>query len=94
MVETSRETRSRVNIPDAALGGLFFCSRIQALVLVDNAEKTLRPSMIYMNQHSGMELREGLKHGVALAGMNASLLLSSRRITGGVSVRVKDPLWK
>jgi len=94
MVETTREMRSKVNIPDTAVGGLSFCSQMQALVLVDNAGKALRPAMIYMDQRSGKDLRKWLKHGLTLAGMNASLLLSSLRITGGVSASVKDQLWK
>src|SRR5262249_415906 len=47
-----------------------------------------------MDNRAVEEHREGLKHGLRIAGMNAFKLLNSLRITRAVAASVKDPVWK
>lgn len=94
MAETTWRVMAESGVSPGSLGGLSFCSQMQAFVPVDRNGRALRPAMIYMDQRSGRELTEGLRHGFKVAGMNAGKLLSSLVVTGGVSASVKDPVWK
>lgn len=85
---------SRNRLSPGKIGGITFCSQMQALVLVDQLGRALRPAMIYMDQRAGKEMKETIGDGIKVAGVNLVKLLISIRETGAVNASVKDPVWK
>ncbi len=94
MGSTTRCLLERTGVPGSAIAGISFCGQMQGLALVDDAGEPVRPCMSYLDQRASAEKRRGLERGIRIAGMDASRLLPSLAITGGVSASVKDPLWK
>ena len=74
--------------------GISFCSQMQGLVLVDKEGNCVRNPMSYMDQRAREELKEGIAHGVQVAGAELTKLLKYLKYTGAVSSSVKDPIWK
>lgn len=74
--------------------GISFCSQMQGLVLVDKEGNCVRHPMSYMDQRAREELKEGIAHGIKIAGAEVTKLLKYLRYTGAVSSSVKDPIWK
>lgn len=91
---TTRYLLRTSSISPETIKGISFCSQMQGLVLVDKNGQALRPAMSYMDQRAEEEYKQGIIHGLKIAGLNARKLLYSLWITGGVSASVKDPLWK
>ncbi len=94
MCTTTKEVLLRSGITSDKIAGLSFCSQMQGLVLVDKEGNPVRPAMSYMDQRAGNELRQGMAHGLKVAGCNIIKLLKSLYITGAVAASVKDPVWK
>lgn len=94
MYLTTRQVLKSSQIAPEKIAGLSFCSQMQGLVLVDKQGSPLRPAMSYMDQRAGSELKEGMAHGIRIAGCNVRKLLKSLHITGAVAASVKDPVWK
>lgn len=94
MCSTTKEVIEKSGIAPSSIDGISFCSQMQALVLVDKQGLPVRRAMSYMDQRSGKQLKEGMAHGLQIAGANVVKLLKSLKITGAVSASVKDPLWK
>lgn len=94
MGETSREVMWKTGVDPGLIRGVSFCCQMQGLVVVDSSGRALRPAMSYMDQRGLEQQRKGLRHGLTVEGMNLPKLLTSLRLTGGVSASVKDPLWK
>ena len=94
MGATTRKLLARAGLNPRDIAGISFCSQMQGLVLVDQEGKPLRRAMSYMDQRAVEELREGMSHGVQVAGVNIFKLLQSIRETGAVAASVKDPVWK
>jgi xylulokinase len=94
MCRTTRALFEKADVTPQEVQGLSFCSQMQGLVLVDLAGSALRRPMSYLDQRSKAEIREGMAHGVQIAGANVVKLARSLVITGAVSSSVKDPVWK
>ena len=94
MCQATQALLETVSSPPEAIAGISFCSQMQGLVLVDEAGVPVRRPMSYMDQRAKRELREGMAHGVQIAGANVGKLLKSLAISGAVSTSVKDPVWK
>lgn len=94
MVATTRELLAKTVVDPRHIAGVSFCSQMQGLVLVDADGEPIRPMMSYMDQRAGAEQREGIGHGLRVAGMNVFKLMKSLRETGAVAASVKDPVWK
>ena len=94
MRSTTRELFAASDVRPEQVAGLSFCSQMQGLVLVDREGRPVRRPMSYMDQRAREELRQGIAHGIQIAGANVGKLLTSLRLTGAVSSSVKDPLWK
>ena len=91
---TTRKLLARTGTDPRSIAGISFCSQMQGLVLVDHNGRPVRRMMSYMDQRAQDELREGMSHGLQIAGVNVIKLLKSIRETGAVSASVKDPVWK
>ena len=91
---TTRRLLARTGTAPGSIVGISFCSQMQGLVLVDQEGRPLRRMMSYMDQRAVEELREGMAHGLQIAGVNIFKLLRSIHETGAVAASVKDPVWK
>jgi xylulokinase len=67
---------------------------MQGMVLVDGEGHAVRRPMSYMDQRARKEIKNGMAHGIQIAGANIVNLVRSLVITGAVSSSVKDPVWK
>ena len=76
------------------IAGISFCSQMQGLVLTDENGVPVRRPMSYMDQRAVRERKEGMAHGLQIAGSNAFKLVKSLMISGAASTSVKDPVWK
>ena len=94
MCSTTRRLLAKTGIDPRTIAGISFCSQMQGLVLVDETGRPVRRMMSYMDQRAGKELREGMAHGLQIAGANVIKLLRSIKETGVVAASVKDPVWK
>ncbi len=94
MCNTTKKALSEAGVSGDDISGISFCSQMQGLVLVDKDGKALRRSMSYMDQRAEAELKEGIAHGLQIAGANVFKLLKSLKITGAVAASVKDPVYK
>lgn len=95
MCVTTRTVFEKVPyIKKEQIEGISFCSQMQGLVLVDKEGKCVRHPMSYMDQRAREELKNGIAHGVKIAGAEVTKLLKYLRYTGAVSSSVKDPIWK
>ncbi len=74
--------------------GISFCSAMQGLVLVDKDGNCIRRPMTYMDQRAREELKNGIAHGVQVAGAEVTKALKYLYYTNAVSSSVKDPIWK
>lgn len=94
MCVTTKELLERTGIEKERVQGISFCAQMQAVVLVDKDGNHLRNSMGYMDQRGTEQIEKLMYQGLKVAGMNASKLLKSLKITGAVSGSVKDPVYK
>lgn len=94
MCSTTKKVLEENNIDADSIKGVSFCSQMQGLVLVDRDGKPVRRAMNYMDQRAKEELKQGMGHGLQIAGVNAYKLLRSLSVTGAVAASVKDPVWK
>ncbi|MGI6772473.1 MAG: carbohydrate kinase [Clostridiales bacterium] len=94
LCKTTGIALEKAGIKPEDISGISFCSQMQGLVLVDKDGKALRRSMSYMDQRAEKELKEGIAHGLQIAGANVFKLLKSLKITGAVAASVKDPVYK
>ncbi|HKL59322.1 MAG TPA: FGGY-family carbohydrate kinase [Sphaerochaeta sp.] len=92
--KSTKEVLAKSGIDPSLIAGISFCSQMQGLVLVDEQGNALRNAFSYLDQRSTKELKEGLAHGLQVAGANVFKLLYSLAITGAVATSVKDPVWK
>jgi len=94
MATTTKQVLLQSNIESSLIRGISFCSQMQALVLVDSQGNALRNAFSYLDQRATNELKEGMAHGLTIAGANIVKLLISLAITKAVATSVKDPVWK
>ncbi|HWQ79557.1 MAG TPA: FGGY-family carbohydrate kinase [Anaerovoracaceae bacterium] len=94
MCSTSKKLLADAGVKPSEVAGISFCSQMQGLVLVDKNGVPVRKPMSYMDQRAGKEIREGLTHGVQIAGANIFKLAKSLIITRAAPTSVKDPVWK
>lgn len=94
MCATTRRVLADNDIAPELIQGLSFCAQMQGLVLVDQEGHPIRRAMSYMDSRARKELKEGMAHGLQIAGANIFKLIKSLRITGAVAASVKDPVWK
>ncbi|MBQ6315494.1 MAG: FGGY-family carbohydrate kinase [Mogibacterium sp.] len=97
----AESTKEIFNDPDISgriepsdIAGISFCSQMQGLALVDKDGVPVHRPMSYMDQRAKDEIKKGIAYGVQIAGANVLKLVQSLMITGAVSSRVKDPVWK
>ncbi len=94
MCTTTKKLFDITGIKPSEIAGISFCSQMQGLVLVDKNGITVRKPMSYMDQRAVKEIKEGMVHGIQVAGGNAFKLVKSLIISGAASTSVKDPVWK
>jgi xylulokinase len=94
LCEGTREVLATAGCRPDDVRAISFSSQMQGLVLVDGAGRPVRPAMSYLDGRAMSQYRRGIKSGLKVAGLRASLLVPSLVITGGVSASVKDPVWK
>ena len=94
MCNTTKQVLEENYISPDSIQGISFCSQMQGLVLVDREGKPVRRAMSYMDQRAKEELKQGMAHGIQIAGVNIYKLFRSLTITGAVAASVKDPVWK
>ncbi|MGN0567162.1 MAG: FGGY-family carbohydrate kinase [Acutalibacteraceae bacterium] len=91
---TTNRLMNSTSIKADEIAGISFCSQMQGLVLVDKDGVPVRKAMSYMDQRAKKQVKEGMAHGIQIAGANVFRLLKSLQITGAVAASVKDPVWK
>ncbi len=91
---TTKKLMSSTDITADQIAGISFCSQMQGLVLVDSNGVPVRKAMSYMDQRAKKQVKEGIAHGIQIAGANVFKLLKSLQITGAVAASVKDPVYK
>ena len=91
---TTNRLMNSTSIKADEIAGISFCSQMQGLVLVDKDGVPVRKAMSYMDQRAKKQVKEGMAHGIQIAGANVFRLLKSLQITGAVAASVKDPIWK
>ncbi|GAB1476863.1 xylulokinase [Bacillota bacterium] len=94
MCSTTKKIFDQTEIKASQVAGISFCSQMQGLVLVDKEGRAVRRPLSYMDQRARKEIKEGMAHGIQIAGANIVKLLKSLIITRAVSSSVKDPIWK
>jgi xylulokinase len=94
MCSTTKKLFADTAIKPSEIAGISFCSQMQGLVLADRNGIPVRRPMNYMDQRAGREIKEGLAHGIQIAGANIYKLVKSLIITRAASTSVKDPVWK
>ena len=94
MCQTTRRLFTLTDIKPSDISGISFCSQMQGMVLADREGNAVRRPMSYMDQRARKEIKDGMAHGIQIAGANIVNLLRSLKITGAVSSSVKDPVWK
>ncbi len=94
MCSTTRRLFEHTEIGPSQVSGISFCSQMQGLVLVDREGIPVRRPMSYLDQRAMRERKEGMAHGIQIAGANIFKLAKSLRISKAASTSVKDPVWK
>jgi len=94
MCSTTKKLFDSADVKPSDIKGISFCSQMQGLVLVDESGSAVRSPMSYMDQRAVREIKEGISHGIQVAGANVFKLVKSLIITGAASISVKDPVWK
>ncbi|WP_127530964.1 xylulokinase [Paenibacillus kobensis] len=94
MCRTTRQVLRDSQIPADLIRGISFCAQMQGLVLVDQDGNPVRHAMSYMDHRAVQEHRDGIRHGLRIAGLNARKLIRSLITTRAVAASVKDPVWK
>lgn len=95
MCSTTRTVFEKVpTVSKEQIEGISFCSAMQGLVLVDKEGNCIRRPMTYMDQRARDEIKDGIAHGVQVAGAEVTKCLKYLYYTGAVSSSVKDPIWK
>ena len=94
MCESTKEIFASSDIRPEQIGGISFCSQMQALILVDRDGVPVHRPMSYMDQRAREEIKKGIAYGIQIAGANILKLIPSLILTGAVTSSVKDPVWK
>lgn len=94
MCSTTKKLFEAADIKPSEIAGISFCSQMQGLVLVDKNGTPVRRPMSYMDQRAVKEIKEGMAHGIQIAGGNVFKLTKSLIISRAASTSVKDPVWK
>lgn len=94
MCTTTKRLFKSTEINPKDIAGVSFCSQMQGLVLVDKDGEPVHRPMSYMDQRAKKELKDGIAHGIQIAGANVFKLLKYLQATGAVAASVKDPVWK
>ena len=82
---TCKKALEEANVTADQIEGISFCSQMQGLVLVDKEGNAVRRPMSYMDQRAREELKQGIAHGVTVAGASIPILIKSLIITGAVA---------
>lgn len=94
MANATAQIKAQAEAELAQIKGISFCSQMQSLVLLDKNARPVHPSMSYMDQRGGPQLRKIAGQAPRIAGINLVKLLRSLYHTGAVSASAKDPVWK
>ena len=94
MVNATAQIKAQAEAELTQIKGISFCSQMQSLVLLDKNARPVHPSMSYMDQRGGPQLRKIAGQAPRIAGINLVKLLRSLYHTGAVSASAKDPDWK
>lgn len=94
MGRSAKRALSESGVSASEVSGISFCSQMQALVLVDDEGRALRPAMSYMDSRAEEEKRDFGGSLPRIAGLGVDLLLPSLAIAGGAAASAKDPVWK
>lgn len=94
LCETTRLLAERNPETVQDLAGISFCAQMQSMVMVDRDGVPVHPSMSYMDQRAGSQMKAQVGKWPRIAGVNAVTALRSLRRTGAIAASVKDPVWK
>lgn len=94
MCVTTKQVLEKTGLAKEEVKGISFCAQMQAVVLVDENGEPLMNSMSYLDYRGKKQIERLMYSGLKVAGLNASKLLKSLKITGAVSASVKDPVYK
>ncbi len=94
MGSTTKKLFADTGVKPSEIVGISFCSQMQGFVPVDENGIPVRRPMSYMDQRAVREIKEGMAHGIRIAGANIFKLIKSLMITRAASLSVKDPVWK
>ncbi len=92
--KTTNSVIEKAGIEKEQIVGVSFCSQMQGVVLVDQDGNPVRRAMSYMDQRATDEFKQGIAHGLKVAGVNVFKLIKYVYHTGVVAASVKDPIWK
>ncbi|MBN1122619.1 MAG: FGGY-family carbohydrate kinase [Anaerolineae bacterium] len=93
--KATRTLLERTKVTPESIRAMAFCAQMQGFIPVDQNGEALYRAMSYMDNRGTEQIKRYLHSGaIRIEGMNAVRLLSSLRLTGGVSASVKDPVWK
>ncbi|MEG1509308.1 MAG: FGGY-family carbohydrate kinase [Clostridia bacterium] len=94
MCNSTKEIMQKTTIKPSQIAGISFCSQMQGMVLVDKNCNPVRRPMSYMDQRGKQEIKNGIAHGLQIAGGNIFKVLKALYHTGVAPISVKDPVWK
>lgn len=88
------EVLKEAGLDASEIGGITFCAQMQALILVDDDCRLVRPSLSYLDSRCTKRRESLTAAGPRVAGIGLGLLLPWLAVAGGVAASAKDPLWK
>lgn len=94
LVSLTPEVLRASGVSAAEIGGITFCAQMQALVLVDEKGRAVRPALSYLDSRATARRAALTAGGPRIASTGIALLLPWLYVAGGVAASAKDPLWK
>ena len=94
MASSTKSLLASTGIPKEGIDGITFCSQYQTVVMVDKQGNALHRAMSCMDARADKQLRNVMRKGIQVEGLNVAKVLKYIKITGAVSGSAKDPAWK
>ena len=92
---TTRELLSKADVAPDQVEGMAFCTQMMGTVLVDAQGRVLRRPMSFLDQRAEREFQDCMGRGIVkVSGGSLFKIVRNLRVNYGVSLSVKDPIWK
>lgn len=92
---TTRELFAKTDVAPDQVAGLAFCTQMMGMVLVDAQGRVLRRPMSFLDQRADREFQDCMGKGIVkVSGGSLFKIARNLRVNYGVSLSVKDPIWK